>query len=200
MGGPGKTKQDPVARLPRLVLDTNVFFGSAWDDVNPAARLIALWRGGEITLCVSRPVVGEYKHILAKTPRTRRVLDDLLPDLESLDNTVLCDPTEPIHIIRKDKSDNKFVECAVAASAAYIISSDKHLRQAQGFRGITVLSAGAYLTVHEAGEQTLPPEPKSLVVRFLDRLKRLIQPASSESGADSRLTRKKPGARRRASK
>ena len=33
------------------------------------------------------------------------------------------------HLIEQDKDDNKFVDCAIAANAKYIVSEDAHFKQ-----------------------------------------------------------------------
>lgn len=33
------------------------------------------------------------------------------------------------HLIEQDKDDNKFVDCAIAANAKYIVSEDTHFKQ-----------------------------------------------------------------------
>lgn len=89
--------------------------------------------------------MSEYQFILNKTPQSRKVLIELLNLIEQSPQTIFCDPTERIELVREDPSDNIFFECATAADADYIISSDRHLKAHDGFRGIKILSAGAYL-------------------------------------------------------
>jgi predicted nucleic acid-binding protein len=53
--------------------------------------------------------------------------------------------TEKMEIIEDDPQDNKFIECAVAANAQYIISGDKHLRALKSFGNIKILSPSEFL-------------------------------------------------------
>jgi predicted nucleic acid-binding protein len=47
--------------------------------------------------------------------------------------------------ICEDPDDNKFIECAIAASTKIIVSGDKHLLKISGFKGITVLNPREFL-------------------------------------------------------
>ncbi len=46
----------------RVVVDTNVFVSSFFGG-NPR-KVMDLWKTGEVTLCLSKPIVGEYVEVL----------------------------------------------------------------------------------------------------------------------------------------
>jgi putative PIN family toxin of toxin-antitoxin system len=48
-------------------------------------------------------------------------------------------------VVRRDPDDDKFLECAVAGRAGYLVTGDRDLRELGSFRGITILTAGEYL-------------------------------------------------------
>jgi predicted nucleic acid-binding protein len=50
-----------------------------------------------------------------------------------------------LEVIEADQDDNRVLECAVASSAAYIISGDEHLLELKDYNGITVLPAAGFL-------------------------------------------------------
>ena len=52
--------------------------------------------------------------------------------------------------IEDDPDDNKFLECAVAGGAEYVVSGDPHLLALRQFRGIQILSPAAFLTLLNA--------------------------------------------------
>ena len=41
-------------------------------------------------------------------------------------NTILVDPHFRMKLVTKDRDDNKFVDCAFAAGADYLVSEDSH--------------------------------------------------------------------------
>ena len=49
--------------------------------------------------------------------------------------------------ILKDPEDNKFIECAVASMADYIVSGDKHLLELKEFAGIKILTASECIAI-----------------------------------------------------
>lgn len=46
-----------------------------------------------------------------------------------------------------DADDEKFLECAVAAGAGYVISGDRRLLAQTGYRGIAVIAPGDFVRV-----------------------------------------------------
>lgn len=54
-------------------------------------------------------------------------------------------PTERINAIDADPSDDRIVECAVAADAEVIVSGDRHLLALRSFRGIPIQRVGEFL-------------------------------------------------------
>ncbi|MFN4253829.1 MAG: PIN domain-containing protein [Saprospiraceae bacterium] len=83
---------------------------------------------GEITLCVTTEILLEYEEMIAAHTNAhfaRNALDVLL----SLDNLVRIEKYFCWELIPNDADDNKFVDCAIAAGAAFIISEDRAFRQ-----------------------------------------------------------------------
>lgn len=48
-------------------------------------------------------------------------------------------------VVRRDPDDDKFLECAVAGRAQYLVTGDRDLREPGSFRGTTILTAGEFL-------------------------------------------------------
>ena len=51
-----------------------------------------------------------------------------------------------LHILEKDPDDNKFIECAVALKADFIISGDKVLTEVQDYMGIKIVNPKEFLS------------------------------------------------------
>ena len=101
--------------MSRIVADTNVFISSFFGG-NPR-KIIDLWKSGEITLCLTKPIVDEYIEVL------RRL---------GLQN-------------EKDPDDNMFIECAVALKAGFVITGDKALKAIQEYMNIKIVSPTEFL-------------------------------------------------------
>lgn len=91
----------------KIVLDTNCLLVS----ISKYGEAYPVWRGfleGRFTLCVSTEILEEYEEIIASMTT---------PDIN---------PYFHWQLITTDPDDNKFVDCAFAAGAAYIVSDDSH--------------------------------------------------------------------------
>ena len=87
-----------------------------------------VWQGilsGKYILCVSNDIISEYREIMAiKTSAV--VADNVVRMLSESPFVEFIDPYYHLEIIQADPDDNKFVDCAFAANATYIVSNDKH--------------------------------------------------------------------------
>lgn len=110
--------------MKRVVLDTNCLLAS----ISSRSDFFIVWRGlheGKYTLCVSNDILAEYEEIIAQkaTPTVAKHVVDALVDSDYVE---FVDPQFRLGLIRKDPDDNKFVDCAFAANAAFIVSNDYH--------------------------------------------------------------------------
>ena len=79
----------------------------------------------EYWLCVSNEIVHEYEEILEM--RASPVVANLfMKVLEFSENVIRKDPFFKLNLIKKDPDDNKFVDCAFASQADYIVTNDVH--------------------------------------------------------------------------
>ena len=109
-------------QLLKIVLDTNIFLVSLASGHKYSWIYDALL-DGKFELCVSNEILLEYTEIIA----SRYGLEQTLPILEGLTflpNVHLINPHYN-WLLLKDEDDNKFVDCAIASSADFIVSNDK---------------------------------------------------------------------------
>ncbi len=132
--------------MTRVVVDTNVFVSSFFGG-NPR-KIIDLWKTGRITLCLSNSIVDEYTEVLHRMglPDDQE-LDELLNLFASGFNSVFTTQTPTLHIVEKDPDDNKFIECAVALKAEFIISGDKALKEIQRYMKIKIVNPKDFLNL-----------------------------------------------------
>ena len=123
----------------KAVLDTNVFVSSFFGG-NPR-KVIDLWKTGELTLCLSAPIVDEYVAVLRKLGlEGEDELGELLDLFARGTHLLFTATTPPLAVVAADPTDDKFIECAVALHADVIITSDKALRRVGSYMGIRILS------------------------------------------------------------
>lgn len=108
----------------RIVLDTNSLLVS----ISRRGSAYPVWRGfqnGEYTLCVTNEILAEYEEVIARNTNiqvARNVVDYIVQSK----NVEFIDPFFKLHLITADPDDNKFVDCAFAAGATFIVSDDTH--------------------------------------------------------------------------
>ena len=78
-------------------------------------------------LCVSNEILDEYQEILEQQI-TPTVAENLVMLILNQQNVRFVDPYFRMSIITADPDDNKFVDCAFAAGADYLVSEDSHFK------------------------------------------------------------------------
>lgn len=86
-----------------------------------------LFLSEKITLCVSTDILEEYAEIIIGRT-TPEIGQNILRTIVDAENIVRVEPTYFWRLIYTDHDDDKFVDCAVACNADYIITEDKHFK------------------------------------------------------------------------
>ena len=129
-------------------MDTNVFVSSFFGG-NPR-KVVDLWKSGEVTLCLSKPIVDEYIEVLRRLGlQNEKELDELLGLFAHGFNVVFTAKTPELHVVEKDPDDNKFIECAAALKSDFIITGDKALLEIQDYMAIKIVSPRDFLSSYK---------------------------------------------------
>ena len=107
-----------------IVLDTNCLISS----LSKKGQYYPVWKGlqtGQYILCVSTEILEEYAEVIAQK-MSAQVASSVIHLLLESSNVELINPYFSLHLIDADQDDNKFVDCAFAANATFIVSNDKH--------------------------------------------------------------------------
>ena len=108
----------------KIVLDTNCLISS----LSKSGQYYPVWKGlqtGQYVLCVSTDILEEYAEIITQKMSVDVAANVIHLLLES-QYVELINPYFSLHLIEADHDDDKFVDCAFAANATYIVSDDKH--------------------------------------------------------------------------
>ena len=107
-----------------IVLDTNCLL-QALPSNSPFHKIWTEVLDGNICLCVNTDILEEYEEVLAlkTTPEIARNIVDAIANLTT---TVFQNTYVHFELLPADSDDNKFVDCAVASDAEYIVTNDKH--------------------------------------------------------------------------
>ena len=76
-------------------------------------------------MCVNTEILNEYEEILSKKT-TKEIGHSVVEAIARLSTTFYQETYFHFGLITADPDDNKFVDCAVAADAEYIVTNDKH--------------------------------------------------------------------------
>jgi len=132
----------------RVVLDTNAVV-SALLFSGVSSKLVSLWQNGLITPLLSREILDEYLRVLSypKFELSEEEIKELIQE-EILPFAEVVKPKRRLRVVRRDPSDNKFLECAVAGKASVIISGDKDLLSLGRYRQIRIQSPAQFHADH----------------------------------------------------
>ena len=128
----------------KVVVDTNVFVSSFFGS-NPR-KIVDLWKSGQLTLCLSKPIIDEYVEVLQRIGlKNERELRELLSLFAHGFHSIFSAKTPKLHLVEKDPDDDKFIECAVSLNADFIVSGDKALIAIQDYMGIRIVTPKEFL-------------------------------------------------------
>ena len=108
----------------RIVLDTNCILQTLPSN-SPYHKIWTEVLNGQIQLCVNTEILNEYEEILA-VKTTKEIAHNVVEAIARLSTTYYQDTFFHFGLITADTDDNKFVDCAIAADAEYIVTNDKH--------------------------------------------------------------------------
>jgi putative PIN family toxin of toxin-antitoxin system len=128
----------------RVVVDTNVYV-SAIVFGGTCESLLALARVGVIDLFYSPALRDELAQVLENTFGWTGIQSrDALEEVGAL--ATLVRPRVRLSGILRHEPDHRILECAVEASADFLVTGDKrHFRSLQTFRGVRIVSPREFL-------------------------------------------------------
>ena len=135
----------------KVVIDTNQFVSSFLNKHGPSDQLLDAWKKHHFILVISDEILEEikkvflYPRIFQKYNLNEEDLKNLLNLLEH--EAVVITPQERVDVIKNDPDDNKFLACAFAGDAQYIISGDKDLRELGKFKNTLIVSVKEFLGI-----------------------------------------------------
>ena len=110
----------------KVVIDTNVLLVS----ISPKSAdywLFELLLKGELERCVTTDILAEYTEIIEQQMGAE--IAELTVDLLlTLPNTRFIHKHFFWQLVENDPDDNKFIDCAIACNAKYLVTEDKHFK------------------------------------------------------------------------
>ena len=133
----------------RAVLDTNVVVSALLFKTN-LSKIIALWQRGAVIPVISKDTFQELQTVLAYpkfalTPNeVRAILEgEILPFFE------VVEAVEDVKGVCADPADDKFLACALSASADYLVSGDKALTELKQYKSVRIIKPSEFLKLFD---------------------------------------------------
>jgi putative PIN family toxin of toxin-antitoxin system len=133
----------------RIVLDANVLVSALISSKGAPAKIVAYWQEDKLEVAISPPILNELDRVLhyPKLQERYRVSEQRIRHFLHLlaRQAVAAAPSQQLTVIEVDPTDNRYLECALAAEAEVIVSGDRHLLALGEYEGIQILSPAGFL-------------------------------------------------------
>ena len=131
--------------IPKIVIDTNIYISAIFWGGKPRS-VVDLGRNGQISIFTSSQIEKEInKKLKTKFGLSDEEVAQILFDFSTF--TLPIKASRKITVIDDDPDDDKFIECAVASRAGFIVSGDKHLLNLKEYKGIKIMKAADFLSL-----------------------------------------------------
>ncbi len=110
----------------KLVIDTNIFIAMIGKR-SPFRWIFNCLLAGKIILCISNEILFEYREVLARKT-TSEIAENITEFLSVSPFVEKKESYFNFGLISADADDNKFVDCAITASAVCLVSNDRHFQ------------------------------------------------------------------------
>lgn len=130
----------------KIVLDTNLFISSFFWGGNPKKVLERVIEGKD-ELFFTNEILEEIENVMTrpKFHATKESIDYYIKSIEEIGNKIILG--KRIKNGSRDLTDNKFIECGLAANVDYIVSGDIHLLELNEYKNIKIITAKDYLSI-----------------------------------------------------
>lgn len=102
----------------RVVCDTNILISALVFPGGNPDKILGLARIGEIDLLISPFILREFEKVLREKFNYKKS-EVAQRSARIVNISRLVEPSEKISVIEQDQSDNRILECAIAAKADY---------------------------------------------------------------------------------
>lgn len=111
----------------------------------PPFEILKAWQEQRFRLAISLPILDEYRRVLEEFAKKRQmpVLNSVLKVIEL--HSELVKPVSFSESVCSDPDDDKFLEAAIAAGAAYVVSGDKALLNVKFHHEVEVVRPTRFL-------------------------------------------------------
>ena len=136
-------------KVRRVVLDTNVLV-SALLFTGKLSKIVDLWRQGKVIPLISRETFEELRAVLGY-PKFSLAPDEIQSIIENeiLPFFEVVEIKGKVRGVCRDPGDDKFIACAVSASADFLVSGDKDLTDLKRYKTVKIIRVSEFLSMYE---------------------------------------------------
>jgi putative PIN family toxin of toxin-antitoxin system len=121
----------------RLVIDTNLVVASYFNPRSASAKILRLLMDNTtVSIVYTEEMRREMRQILRNIRCPQAFLDGING---IFDAGTKVSPSRKHRLVRDDPEDDKFVDCALAAGANYLITNDHHMLKLKDIDDVEVL-------------------------------------------------------------
>ncbi len=129
----------------RVVLDTNILVSACWKPDGLEAQMVNLAIAGKITACVSAEILAEYRDVLSR-PKLSGISGRAVELLAALERAAFTLETTSRVQASIDEDDNRFLECAEAAGAEFLITGNLR-HYPENWAGTRIINARTFVSL-----------------------------------------------------
>lgn len=131
----------------KVVLDTNVLVSGIFYS-GPPFEILKAWRDGKLQLAMSAEILKEYQRVMDELARQFPGVDaSEFIDLLMVEAEIALAPPLPKPVC-SDPDDDKFLACAVASAAKYVVTGDKKLLMVSKYRNVEIVKPRWFVDAH----------------------------------------------------
>jgi len=132
----------------KVVIDTNVLVSALLKPDSVPELVISLVLENQLILCLTEPIVAEYEEVLDR-PKFKKLDRHKVKSLISRlkDQARWVEPKTRLHVTKHDPEDNKFLECALAVGADFLITGNTKHFPPKRFKKTLIMSPAEFLSV-----------------------------------------------------
>ena len=131
----------------RVVLDTNIILAS-FSRKSPYRLVMDVFKSRGFSLCVTTEILLEYEEKLHEkfSKEAASLFMEALPDRSNVDWVNIFFKW---NLVYPDLDDNKFVDCAIAANADYLVTNDRDYNPLKklAFPRLTILKMEGFIEI-----------------------------------------------------
>ncbi|MFC6722059.1 putative toxin-antitoxin system toxin component, PIN family [Halobacteriaceae bacterium SHR40] len=131
----------------RVVFDTNIIISAIGFGGRPLDSLLQAF-DENVQLVASEETLAELERVFTYEHLPFTTYEQVqYPAIIRLEAEVV-EPKRSLDVVR-DSDDDKFIECAIAGEADYIVSGDKDLREVGSYDDIKIITAAEFLSLFD---------------------------------------------------